>query len=136
LSERPLSPEWGPMAWARLVQEHALTLFSSMFLVVGCMIDWITLFKALSMWKYACIIWLYVLELKSLVWINSWILVGWLFGYLREIVMLDKLWLVKETWSWYEFDIIPWNSWWDFMVVLDVMDVIPWISWWNFMVVS
>jgi len=49
--------------------------------------------------------------------------------------MLDKLWLVEETWRWNEFDVISWNSWWDFMGVLDVMDVIPWISWWDFMVV-
>jgi len=25
---------------------------------------------------------------------------------------------VQETWIWYELDVIPWDSWWDFMVVL------------------
>jgi len=31
------------------------------------------------------------LELMSLVWIKSWIMVGWLVGYWHGIVMLDKL---------------------------------------------
>jgi len=35
---------------------------------------------------------------------------GWLVGWLdiwHEMVMFDKLWLVGETWLWYEFDVIP-----------------------------
>jgi len=104
LSERPLWPERGPMAWARLVQELTLMLFSSMFLVIGCMIDWITLFKAWSVW--ICMYYLiYELKLMRLVWIKSWIMIGWLVGYWYVIVMLDKSmvgwWDMAMVWDWH-----------------------------------
>jgi len=61
---------------------------------------------------------------------HDWLDIG------MRLLCLINLWLIGETWLWYEIDVIPWNSWWDFMVVLDVMDEIPWTFWWDLMVVS
>jgi len=79
---------------------------------------------------------IYELELMSLVWIKSWTMGGWLVGYWHKIVMYDKFVVGWRDMVVVWVNKIPWNSWWDFMVVLVVMDVIPWISWWDFMVVS
>jgi len=137
------------MAWARLVHELALWLFS----VVGCMFNWIILFKVCSVW-----IWLYYmiygLELMILVWLCEWHMIGWLVKYWHEIGMHDKSiigwWDMAMVWvrnnSMNLFVRVhggasynghnSMNSWWEFMVVPHIMDVIPWTSWWEFMVVS
>jgi len=80
--------------------------------------------------KYACIKWF--------VGWNWWAwyeyAYDWLYIGIRLLCMIN-LWLVSETWLWYELDVIPWISLWDLMVVPYVMDVIPWASWWDLMVV-
>jgi len=85
LSEGP----WLERDWCRDV------MFSYMFSVVGCMIDWITLFKAWSMWicMYYLILWT---EIGMLAWVKHE------FGWLVEVLAWNynawekKLWLGCE----------------------------------------
>ena len=94
---RLISPEWGLLAWTRLVQGRVPALFSSVFWVFGYMIEWFTI-KAWSMMlhmfnrmKWSC----YML---CLAWSEIWI--SWLVEHWHEIIMLEIKVMVMVWGTW------------------------------------
>jgi len=100
LSERPLSPERGSTVWARLVQEFALWLFFPCFWLLVVQLVGVPYWKY-EVCEYAWDIWLYRLDLMSLVWICIWNMSGWLVVYWHEIGMHDN-----SMYGWWDMNMI------------------------------